>query len=270
MQPNLTIWAIVATVTAALIWANYAILPSSSISYGEVTPQVGLVNVMHQQGGTVAELFVKDGTSVRKGDPIVALEPFEQEVDQSTIHRRLEEMMATIARLEAERDGTEVKDKVSYRGEKMIIRATIDGTIKMLNVHVGEVVQSDTIIAIIVPVGYVFIQAKLKVSEVGYVYEGQNVNVMISGSESSRFEPIHGTVQSISADTFQNEDGGIYYQVTIAIESDRFVHKSNPQVTYPLMVGMQVQNMILTGEQTVLEYIVSPLLSMTSYAMVER
>jgi len=414
MSRNLTIWILSFVISVAIGWSMLTTLPSSTIAMGEVVPEGGIINVMYNQNGIISKLFVKEGSIVKEGDPIVALEPFEQEVDKKTILRRIDKIKVDIARYEAERDSlksvkwpkvdatiiddakalhqakmsrrlssinrfkaliesqeTELKtlseliksrqnivdniktkldgyykllkkgtitkmrvldeesalakaqsdlasanqsyneaksriistksqldmlkqsfaeetfqnlqdarsklaelvdlnNKLTYRKEKMIVRANKDGIIKTINIHSGEVVNSNTIIAIIVPNSKLMIEAKLRVSEIGYVYENQLVDIRLSGPRSSRFNFIKGEVQSISADTIQDKKGNVFYRVYIKPLNNKFTDKTNDKNAYPLVIGMRVQNMILTGKQTVLEHVFGPLLNTASYAMVER
>ena len=165
---------------------------------------------------------------------------------------------------------TASKDKADFRGARTIVRAAISGTIKTMNFTVGEVVNSGSVIAEIVPNGDVVVEAKLPVAEVGYVFEGQAVQIMLNGADGARFTHITGIVRRISPDVIQGKDGSVFYRVTIEPETDAFQNKQNARIQYPLRPGLQVNNMIIVGRRSILSYLIDPILGGTQMAFVER
>ncbi|SEH85291.1 HlyD family secretion protein [Rhizobium tibeticum] len=61
--------------------------------------------VQHQKGGTVGQVFVRNGDRVRAGQILVHLDDTQTKANLSIISRRLRELAARSARLAAERDG---------------------------------------------------------------------------------------------------------------------------------------------------------------------
>ena len=77
-----------------------------------------------------------------------------------------------------------------------------------------------------------------------------------------------GTVQRISADTFEDEKGNTFYRVTIEIKENSL--GKNPTNPLPLIPGMVVTADILTGQKTVLEYLLNPITRARNEALRER
>lgn len=72
---------------------------------------------------------------------------------------------------------------------------------------------------------------------------------MISSSDGPRFGTIGATVTKISPDAIQDENGLTYYKITLVLDNDHFVHKSNSGIIYPLVAGIQVRAMMITGKK---------------------
>lgn len=77
--------------------------------------------VQHLDGGTVAELNVREGDRVEAGQILIRLDEAALEAQWSILQWRLYELRARIARLEAERDGA---DHVSFPEEMISIAAS--------------------------------------------------------------------------------------------------------------------------------------------------
>ena len=98
-----------------LIWAAIAEVDQAVVAQGQVRPggRVKLVN--HPEGGSVAEILVRDGDLVRQGDPLLRLdseiingEVRRQRGDLQTLEAELARLEAELARLEAEAGGDAV------------------------------------------------------------------------------------------------------------------------------------------------------------------
>lgn len=63
------------------------------------------------------------------------------------------------------------------------------------------------------------------------------------------------------------KEGAAYYVVRIATENDYF---GKDDFRYPLKPGVMVQAGIVTGERSVLGYLMSPLTSSVPFALSER
>lgn len=152
---------------------------------------------------------------------------------------------------------------------RTVVRAPVAGIIKTLNIVTeGGIVQPGMKILDIVPEGdQLIVQAKLPVSDIGYVRNGQRAILNLAGNDARRFGSIDGTVSHISPDTFVNEQGSVYYNVHILPEKSFF---AKGDARYDLYPGVLVNVFIHTGQRTIMEYLLDPFITSVDTAMQER
>lgn len=161
--------------------------------------------------------------------------------------------------------------KVEDSLEGTTLRSPVDGTIKTLNVtNQGGVIRPGAVVAEIVPIDdRLIIEAQLQTRDIGYVKPGQDAQVTLTTIDSRRYEKLIGNVDHISPDTLINDKGQPYYMVRILTDKDHFYDAMGDR-KHQLIPGMQVSVNILTGERTVLEYILDPFMSRFGPALSER
>ena len=92
-------------------WAAFAPLGSAAIAQGIVSVEGNRKSVQHLEGGIVAEIKVKDGDFVKKGDVLIVLDEIQSKASMEIIRGRRAVALAQKARLTAERDGL---DKIVF------------------------------------------------------------------------------------------------------------------------------------------------------------
>ncbi|CCO22143.1 HlyD family type I secretion periplasmic adaptor subunit [Maridesulfovibrio hydrothermalis] len=153
--------------------------------------------------------------------------------------------------------------------KRTVIRSPVDGVIKTLYVvSLGGVVRPGMTVMDIVPGGdKLVIEARLPISDIGYVKDGQKAVVKLASRDAARFGNLDGKVINISPDADSTDRGLTYYRVRIVTDKDYFEHDGN---YYRLFPGIRVIAGIHIGTRTVLEYILEPFMGSMSYAMRER
>lgn len=179
------------------------------------------------------------------------------------VRSALEEARRSIAELSQRQ--TRIEDNL----DRSVLRAPMAGVVKTLAVSTrGAVVKpGDTVIELVPADGQLVIDARLPVQDIGYVQTGQEVSVTLASSDASRFGHIIGHVRTISPDTLVDADKQSYYKVRIAMESRSFQYGGRRYELYP---GVRVVCSILTGQRTVLDYVLSPILSGLHRGLQER
>lgn len=165
-------------------------------------------------------------------------------------------------------DGT--RAKLSDLREKIVIaedvlrrvdiRAERDGIVMNMKVHtVGAVVKPGDTLAEIVPVGEgVDVMAHVSPRDIESVAIGQKAEVRFPNFSSRSTPTIFGKVASVSADAMTDEASKqSYYSARVVIDYSTIP----PEIAEKIMPGMQADVIISTGERTVLEYLVGPLLN---------
>ena len=151
------------------------------------------------------------------------------------------------------------------RLERAVIKAGARGIIMELKVqHRGQTVAPGAQVAELVPIdGGLTAQARLTPSEISHVRPGQPVRIAIDGIEPHRHGYLEGDISAISPSTFVDENGLPYYRALIDLEN-------NHLGDLPLVPGMTIQAQAITGQRTILEYLLKPIYRAWQTAFRER
>ena len=155
--------------------------------------------------------------------------------------------------------------------ERTVIKAPTDGYVVGLEAHtVGGVIRPGDRIMDIVPEGDVLVvEAQLPVNLIDKVQVGQLANMHLQIVLGGGVQPsIQGKVVKVSADRLTDQRTGVPYylariQITEQGETELRKYKITPQA------GMQADVVIITGERTVLQYLLRPLFSRLQAGMKE-
>lgn len=159
---------------------------------------------------------------------------------------------------------TKLRDRVG----RLAVRAPVDGIIKGLSVNtIGGVVRpGDTLMEIVPTQKDLVVQVKIPPQHIAHLKLGQDVKVKLSSYDFSRYGLIDGTLEYMSASTFSGEGGERYYQGRIRLQH-QYVGKNAHNVITP---GMTVMAEIITGEKTILQYLLKPIHNSLKTAFSER
>ncbi|MPW35949.1 HlyD family type I secretion periplasmic adaptor subunit [Vibrio sp. B1Z05] len=169
------------------------------------------------------------------------------------------DLIATNARLRS--SAADVKDDV--------VKAPVEGVIQSIpTTSAGSVVKPGGMVAVIVPVTKQgLMETKLSPRDIGFVQVGDLARIKIDAFDYSRYGSLTGVVKSISPTTDQDERGGVYYKVKIAIAKPYFEKDPEYLKTIPGMTG---EADIITGKKTVFEYLWKPVFTNMASAFGER
>ena len=133
---------------------------------------------------------------------------------------------------------------------------------------IGAVVRPGEAIMDIVPSDdKLVIEARLNPQDVGYVREGQLATVKISTYDYIRYGGLNAVVTLVSPDSHQDESGNTYFRVVA--ETDRSYLGDQPG-DFPITSGMEAMIDIHTGTNSVLTYLLKPVLKLRHEAFRER
>lgn len=97
-------------------WAATAELASAVITSGQLKLDSNRQAVEHLDGGILRELMVRDGDTVAAGQVIAKLDPVQAEARHGLVEGNVDNVLAAMARLKAERDG---KKRIAFPPELM-------------------------------------------------------------------------------------------------------------------------------------------------------
>ncbi len=164
----------------------------------------------------------------------------------------LKETQVQIATLEEQQRAS---DDVARRIE---ITSPIDGQVTGLRVFTkgGVIKPGDTIMSI-VPIGdELTVEARVSPYDIEVVHEGLEAQVRFSGLSTRRFHPVKGTVITVSADRFDDQNTGeAFYVARIRIPKEEMEYFDG----VALSPGMPVETLIVTGSRTMLSYLFRPI-----------
>ena len=87
------------------VWGGTAPLASAVVAEAFVAVDSHRKSVQHVDGGVVDRVLVRDGASVRAGEPVVVLDETRPRASYEILRSNLDSLLAIEARLKAERDG---------------------------------------------------------------------------------------------------------------------------------------------------------------------
>lgn len=183
--------------------------------------------------------------------------------------KRVETMSADLDKVVSERmDNAETMAKIKSRLAHLTVKATESGVIKGLAVNnVGDVVRSGETIMEIVPVDdELTVQVKIPPQYIGHVRDGQEVHVKFSSFDFSRYGYTMGSLHDISARTFASDKGERYYKARVKLASDHVGSDPHNRI----LPGMTVMAEIITGQKTIMSYLLKPVQNSFSTAFNER
>ncbi len=149
------------------------------------------------------------------------------------------------------------------------VRSPVRGIVnRIMFKTIGGVIQPGQEIMEIVPLDdKLLVEAKIKPSDIAYVYPGQRAKVKFTAYDFTIYGGLFGTVTHVSADTIKDEENRYFYLVQI--ETDKNYLMRN-ETKYNLMVGMITDVNIITGKKTILDYLIKPLQKTREEALIER
>lgn len=161
--------------------------------------------------------------------------------------------------------------KAGQKTELQRLVSPIDGVVQQLAVHtVGGVVTPAQPLLIVVPQDYpVEVEAQFENKDIGFVKEGQPVEIKVETFPFTLYGTIPGKVLTVSDDAvpLDKEKGGLVYASRVSM--DRATMQVEGKRIH-LSPGMAVTVEVKTGQRQVIDYLLSPLLKSMQESLRER
>ena len=160
-------------------------------------------------------------------------------------------------------------EKYSDSLNRTILKSPVSGTVKLISVNSkGAIVAPGVTVVEIVPENEkLIIEAKLPLSEIGYVDKDLEAKIRLNTAEGSRFRSIKGKVVFVGADRISGKDEEGFYLVKVETSENSF-SRSNEE--YKLFSGVPVMVGIITGKRSFLDYFLTPFMKNATFALSER
>jgi len=188
-------------------------------------------------------------------------------------NKYLQEVQAELNK--AEEDLSAARELMIQRKDQLsntVLTAPVNGTVKNVRVTtVGGVLRPGDEIMQIVPVEDVLIvEAKVKPADVAFLKPGLDVSVKIDAYDYTIYGSLPGKLSFISADTMSDDTkrDDVFYRIQVKTTSMQFDRR--PDENLALQVGMTATVEVKTGQNTVLNYLLKPVVKTMSESLGER
>ena len=198
-----------------------------------------------------------------------AVEEAKQRIDEQKLKRRAEisrELNETKAELKSVSETLLAGEDRVTRTE---VRSQVRGTIKELKHNtLGGVIRPGEDIIEIVPLDdTLLIEARIRPADIAFLRPGQEAIIKIAAYDFSIYGGLQANLERISADTIRDEQGESYYRVYLRTKENAIRRHGNE---LPIIPGMTATVEILTGQKSVLDYILKPIQKARYEALRER
>ena len=173
------------------------------------------------------------------------------------------ELAETMSKLNSISEGSVgLTDKVN----RAVLRSPVRGTVKRLLINtVGGVVQPGKDVVEVVPLeDNLLLEARVQPRDIAFLRPGQKAVVKFTAYDFSIYGGLDGKLEHIGADSVVDENGNAFYTVRVR------TNKTTIGNTLPVIPGMVAEVDIITGEKSVLSYLLKPVLRAKARAMTER
>lgn len=186
-----------------------------------------------------------------------------EEVELNARNEVRKELGETMAKLNAFTEGgVALADKVKHAS----VRSPVKGKVKRLLVNtLGGVVQPGRDLVEIVPLDDALIlEAKVAPKDIAFLHPGQSVMVKFTAYDFSTYGGLEAKLENIGADSITDERGNTFFLVKVR------TNKSSLGEGLPIIPGMMAEVDIITGQKSILTYLLKPVLKARQTALTER
>jgi adhesin transport system membrane fusion protein len=158
---------------------------------------------------------------------------------------------------------------IDDRVTRTTVLSPVHGIIKTMKVNtIGGVVQPGSDMVEIVPIeDNLLIEAKVRPQDVAFLHPGQQAMVKFSAYDYTIYGGLKAKLELIGADTITDDKGNSFYMIQVRTDRNHLGGDNKPLLIIP---GMTATVDIITGEKSVLDYLLKPVLKARTEAMRER
>jgi membrane fusion protein, adhesin transport system len=186
-----------------------------------------------------------------------------QEVELNTRNIARKEFSETMAKVNSL---VQSSSGLTDRVKQSAIRSPVKGTVKRVLVStVGGVVQPGRDIVEIVPSeDMLLLEARVLPKDIAFLRPGQDAVVKFTAYNFTTYGGMDATLEHIGADSVTDERGNTFY--TVRVRTTKSVLSGN----LPIIPGMMAEVDIITGQKTILSYLMKPVLRAKQAALTEK
>lgn len=199
----------------------------------------------------------------------VAIEEARNELNELIVTQRDDALVELSSVLGELAEVTENLRRLEDRVARLDVRAPVNGIIHGLAVNTrGAVVEPAQVLLTIIPVDeQLVVETEIAPEDVGHVAIGQPTKVAIGGFDQRRYGHVEGRLIQVSATTLLNDAGEPYFKGRIELAANSI---RTGETVQPITPGMTVTADIVTGEQSLLQYLTGPIYNALTSSFSER
>lgn len=212
-----------------------------------------------------------EGRRAQNLSKVASLKKAISEAEYSLVDTRTRMLNEVVSRIqETETEIANLRERLREADDTLArstVRAPVSGVIVNLAVFTdgGVIAPGDTLMDIVPADEKLVVDARVPVNDVENVKPGLKAEIRLSGYRQDEVPVIYGTVETVSADSKQDErTGESYYSARVA-----FGALTALPADKQLQPGMPAETLILTGERSVISYLIEPLTRSFSRALRE-
>jgi adhesin transport system membrane fusion protein len=213
------------------------------------------------QIATTQQSIPKVESAIREAERLIQEEKLTfQQNAQAELNTKLSELAIVKQSL------TGAEDRVN----RTEVKSPVDGVVNKLLVNtIGGVVKASEPMLEITPIeDSLFVEARIKPSDIAFIHPGQDALVKFTAYDFSIYGGLDGKVEVISPDsTVDEQTKEAYYLVTVKT-NESALRKGNE--TFQIIPGMVATADIITGKKSVLSYLLKPIIKARDEALRER
>lgn len=233
------------------------------------TGAISQVEILRLRRSAVEVRGSLDATTLAIPRAESAVEEIKSRIEESELgfrsdaFKELNEMRTELKKI------TSTSVAIDDRVTRTTVVSPVHGVIKLLKVNtIGGVVQPGDAMVEVVPLeDNLLIEAKVRPQDVAFLHPGQKAMVKFTAYDYTIYGGLKAKLELISADTITDEEGNSFYLIQVRTDRSHLGSDEHPLLIIP---GMVATVDIITGEKSVLDYLLKPVLKARSEALRER
>lgn len=212
-----------------------------------------------------------EGRRAQNLSQVASLKKAISEAEYGLVDTRTRMLNEVVSRIqETETEVANLRERLREAEDKLargVVRAPVGGVVVNLAVFTdgGVISPGHTLMDIVPADEKLVVDARVPVTDVDSVRPGLKAEIRLSGFRQDEIPLIYGTVETVSADSMLDErTGESYYSARVSFDA-----ASALPADKQLQPGMPAETLILTGERSVISYLMEPLTRSFSRALRE-
>ena len=228
----------------------------------QAVPEIEFLRIQRAASELRGDIGIWEATKLRLNAEIAEAES-QLEADETTF---LSDVQGRLAKANA--DLSVVEQSIRAADDKVrraMLKAPVGGVINKINVAtIGAVIAAGANIVEIVPADdKLLIETRIRPQDVAFIRPGQKATIRLTAYDYTKYGTLSGAVERIGADTITDEKDETFYQVIVSTEP------ADPASEIRIIPGMVATVDVSSGDRTVLEYLLKPILKMRDQALRE-